>query len=635
MKKIYLILFSVLIGTQAFSQNTKYIKNKYTKDDYSLNKIKPTNHINASKNVALWSNDFSNPGDWSFTHTTGTGFHNIDWTVSTDPSVVPVTILSPFESTTASNGFLYINSDANNSADDDGTQIQANATIVNPIDLSGEFCVKLEFQHNFRWYRDTRGVRVSGDGGQTWTEYELTNNFDYEDGNYYDGEQNSGNPHITSIDISDAAANSPNVKIQFYYDDHDFWAWYWVVDDVVIRRGSNDDDVKNEFAYVYGSSTNFAEYGRTPLSQLDQEWVIGAAVSNKGCQSVNNVTLNADFGSFNSVSTFTGTLDRDSSETLETIETLSLDVGLYQGTFTVFTDTDTLDGQSFSDNILRRNFEITENVYSLDGIGNHPDDLEEIYRFTSTATQWCADDDCETTYTVDDGLGFGNHYPILNPDTINSVTAFLTDNTVEDAQVILWIIDSTDGANFELTSPLFFADYTLNAEDVANGFITVPVSAGNNNYLAITPGSYYVLLTCYTGGGTYPIGFIDDRTVGQPGWSSALWFPEANGNPAVVYPNGTAWAIRLNLGPDMPSTGIEENSDNISIYPNPSNGIVNITFENNENRTITVRDISGKVVVVKNINTNTVIDFNDYGRGIYLIEITTNGETLRKKVTIQ
>jgi len=624
MKKIYSILFCVLIGTQAFSQNTKSLKNIYTKNDYSLTKVKPTRHNNPSKSVALWSNDMSNASDWIITNTSVPS--TIEWYHQDGSDLSTPAGAGNFASTTASNGFFMVNSDAvPGNTDGDNTPIVTDLTIASPIDLSGETYVTLEFQHNFRWWKDTRGVRVSGDGGNNWTEYELTNNTGYEDGDYYDGEQSSDNPHITTIDISAVAGNSSNVLVQFYYNDNDIWAWYWVVDDVVIRR-LVPYDLKNEFAYAYGASTNFAEYGRTPLSQLDQEWVIGASVSNKGSQTLNNITLNADFGSFSSTSTYTGSLEKDSIlNSLETIETLSLDVGLYQGTFTVFSDNDTQDGTEFSNNVLQRNFEITENVYSLDGLGNHPDGLEETESWLHSATNWTDGG------PVHQGITPGTLFPILNQDTINSVTAILTNNTAMETAVSLYIVDTSEA--FKSTWPnnsIYSTFYELTEEDVANKSITIPVDNGSG-YLAINPGQYYVFIQLLGYDGL-PIGIVDDITVAQPNISSITWFPEDE----LPFGAGNAWAIRLNLGPDMPMpNGIKENSDNISIYPNPSDGIVNVTFEKNENRTITVRDISGKVIKVKNINANTVINFNDYGKGVYTIEIVSNQKTIIKKLIIK
>ena len=60
-------------------------------------------------------------------------------------------------------------------------------------------------------------------------------NFDITDINGYPNNQDSGNPEITTIDISQIADFSDSLLIQFYYYDNDYWAWYWAVDDKAVR----------------------------------------------------------------------------------------------------------------------------------------------------------------------------------------------------------------------------------------------------------------------------------------------------------------------------------------------------------------------------------------------------------------
>ena len=170
---------------------------------------------------------------------------------------------------------------------------------------------------------------------------------------------------------------------------------------------------------------------------------------------------------------------------------------------------------------------------------------------------------------------------------------------------------------------------SVTAADVANGFIQIPVVDGNGS-LAVAPGNYFAALELYSGGSTYDIGIIDDRSVDQPYWSSAIWYPGAQ-----AYTNGTAFAIRLNLGNVTSGVGINENTSDVSIYPNPSNGIVNIKFDNNSNNNVIIRDISGKKIQVLNTNSDIEIDFNNFGKGIYLVDILSNNKTITRKVTIQ
>jgi hypothetical protein len=650
MKKIYLSIICVLTGLAFSAQSpTNQLAKKH---EFILEKIRP--NFNAEpKGLVLWEDQFDNASDWvtdnsctyagynitggydyaNGTPITGTstctspGTVAIDpntgstaeWRFETDANLIPVGALSPFGSATASNGFLFIDSDACGGADGDGTPIFVTATNATPIDLTGESSVVLSFSHNYRWWQDTRGVRVSGDNGVNWVQYEITNN------SGYPNDQNSGNPEITSIDVSADIGGQSQVLIQFYYEDNDFWAWYWAVDDVKISR-KDLNNVQNNAAWIYGLSTNFAEYGRTPLTQMDLDWIVGAEVVNDGVNGQANVTLNADFGSFSATATLTDTLLADSSKYVETLADLSiLGTGIYQGTYTVFSDSDQVGGANFGDNVLERNFEITTDIYSLDGIDNHPSGTQALGSYGSYS--WPAD--------ASDGLVCATMFPFLNSDTINSVKAIITSNTVADAEAILYIIDSTEFNTGNFGNAIFTSDlYLVTPNDVANGYIEIPVGYQNGNIfesLPIAPGKYYAAIELYSGGGTFDIGIVDDNTVVQPGMSSAIWYPLDQ-----AYSNGNAFAIRLNLGDNsIDNTGISENINNIQIYPNPASHFLNITSNSNEISEIMIKDMAGKVIYVDNFNSKIIINTEGYSKGIYLIDIKNNNSVYSKKISIK
>ena len=224
--------------------------------------------------------------------------------------------------------------------------------------MSSEQSIVLSFSHNYRWWQDTRGVRVSGDNGATWYQYEFTNNSGFQTG--FQNNQSSGNPELTELDISSAAGNKSQVLIQFYYEDNDFWAWYWAVDDVKISR-KDLNNIQANSSWIYGETHYGAEYGRVPISEIDANWVVGAQVTNDGVNDQTNVTLNADFGSFSTTSSL-GIVESDSTSVIESLEPLTLTAGTYQGTFTVSSDSDQVGGANFGDNTYERNFEITSDV---------------------------------------------------------------------------------------------------------------------------------------------------------------------------------------------------------------------------------------------------------------------------------
>ena len=92
---------------------------------------------------------------------------------------------------------------------------------------------------------------------------------------------------------------------------------------------------------------------------------------------------------------------------------------------------------------------------------------------------------------------------------------------------------------------------------------------------------------------------------------------------------------------DYLETGIESinNSNNLSIYPNPASEILNISIAKEidlTNATVSLVDVSGKQVLNQRIqSTETVIHINHLPNGIYLLNIRLNNEISKfKKITI-
>jgi len=81
------------------------------------------------------------------------------------------------------------------------------------------------------------------------------------------------------------------------------------------------------------------------------------------------------------------------------------------------------------------------------------------------------------------------------------------------------------------------------------------------------------------------------------------------------------------------STGIQVSQTmKISIYPNPTNNIINIEGLNkNENNTIQIFDVQGKLVSTKIVNERGTIDLSELNKGVYVIKI---GEYAKRVVKI-
>jgi len=100
----------------------------------------------------------------------------------------------------------------------------------------------------------------------------------------------------------------------------------------------------------------------------------------------------------------------------------------------------------------------------------------------------------------------------------------------------------------------------------------------------------------------------------------------------------TIEALRATSGV-MESVILTPTNGAINIFPNPSNGIINISFEKILNKKVAIEiiDINGKVISSTNyINlSDTTIDLSGNSKGIYLLKVTIDGEIINRKIVIE
>ena len=85
---------------------------------------------------------------------------------------------------------------------------------------------------------------------------------------------------------------------------------------------------------------------------------------------------------------------------------------------------------------------------------------------------------------------------------------------------------------------------------------------------------------------------------------------------------------------DCEHTNVAEvSTNNVRLYPNPTNGILNI--EGNGAMTISVINVLGQKVLETTANDNTTIDLSAFGEGIYMFRIETASNTITEKVNVK
>ena len=100
--------------------------------------------------------------------------------------------------------------------------------------------------------------------------------------------------------------------------------------------------------------------------------------------------------------------------------------------------------------------------------------------------------------------------------------------------------------------------------------------------------------------------------------------------------------LRANFGEVVESTvGLdEENSSEISIYPNPSTGNFNLNISNVNTASVDVEitDVSGKVILSNAYNTNNgsineSINISNVDDGVYIVRVN-GGQSIVKRIVI-
>lgn len=79
----------------------------------------------------------------------------------------------------------------------------------------------------------------------------------------------------------------------------------------------------------------------------------------------------------------------------------------------------------------------------------------------------------------------------------------------------------------------------------------------------------------------------------------------------------------------------DNNSDEFTVFPNPSKGEYNLFFENKdlEKMQLNVLDYTGRTILSKAINNSYLfLDLNHQPNGIYFLEVSKNGVITRKKI---
>ena len=143
-------------------------------------------------------------------------------------------------------------------------------------------------------------------------------------------------------------------------------------------------------------------------------------------------------------------------------------------------------------------------------------------------------------------------------------------------------------------------------------------------------------LTANQSGATYQWIDCDNANAYIAGETNQAYTATANGNYAVEITIGSC--VDTSACENVVIIGVNEHIDknDISIYPNPTNGLFTLNMGVINNSTVTVYDMLGKLIVQQSILTKiTSINLTGKNKGVYFVEIRSNSTTTVKKVLLQ
>lgn len=125
-----------------------------------------------------------------------------------------------------------------------------------------------------------------------------------------------------------------------------------------------------------------------------------------------------------------------------------------------------------------------------------------------------------------------------------------------------------------------------------------------------------------------PISKNESETISAVGGTT--YYVIVDGNDS-----GDVASFDLEITCNQTTNVIETLEEQISLYPNPSQDIINVKGVNFNNAEVNIIDASGRNVTAQTTLNQTTIDVSNLTSGSYILSVNLNGETANKRFSIQ
>jgi len=474
--------------------------------------------------------------------------------------------------------------------------------VLPELDFTGQEDVFLifEYYHDKNYGTGDAEVQISTDGGNNFVEL-------------------SGPlPALASwqqgiFSLSDYN-DEPSVIIQFIWSDgggSGNWGTGLAIDDIEIAELSNNSLSMPLFNQWLAGYDGFASsYSQIPLSMIPNSTgiIFQSYVFNNGNFAQDSIRLHASATGFTSQSTAVNleSLEQDTLQCNERFQPTS--TGTYQLDFYLMSDSVTTVTKS-------KSIEITDYIYARDD--NEIDAVNSLLPSGDGVSSWER----------------GTIYDIYESSTLYAIDAYIHNGTTANAKIQGKIYLYQDDQSF------FLEETNLLSVTASDGWQSVKFA----NPVSLDAGSQYLITVGGDGSALNDTLRIGSSGSVQSSYGYIVYngWVDDEGTTATDGTTGSTPMVRMNMNPDVPGpTSIEDNSYTaFNVYPNPNNGILNISLTNkSDKQTIEIKNIIGQTVysqIAGNSSTAT-INLSDINKGIYTVSlINENGTISTKKIIIQ
>ena len=642
MKKFLLSACAILVASATFAQLRvaemlqRDVSNQVTNVSTPIN---PFTSAVASAPIIIHSDDFSNPGNWVIGHDPNAC--SLDWQIGSN-SCTGTYPTADILSTTASNGWAMIDSDAYGGATG-GTEVEDSwITMATPVDLNGYPNVNVEFESNYRSYNSELPYIVvgigDGQGNVTWpdldplTDISLMTNVFIPFPGYASGDATT-NPELIAVNISSALVGLTPIELADIYIRFHWtgtWGYAWFIDDLSISETANnaiscDEAVTGGYWIDYqsysasGLNTMIGlDYTVTPVDQVNvRPFSCEAVIMNTGVSSQSAVLKYDVTGSATySGSSLATVLASSDVVTVAATPTFSPGIGNYVVEMWAEADSAGAGVVTTLSDFETRNIEVSQYLYGKDeGAANQ-------------AGSYAVGDD-------DDENQISTRYEIYANADLYSLRVFIDDGSTVGAKIYAVIYESDSTA----TDGVFFLDqsddYTLTAQDLGN-WVDVTFS----NPISLFAGYAY---ECGVGGYQHPIDISEVGMTANP----ALYNGEHSlfdvtgistqsaGVPTWYYITSTPM-VRMNFEPTGTSTVSEIGVTMFDVFPNPSLGSFTISLEKSGEFAVSVINVLGQTVYADVIDSKlTKVNLTGISKGMYTVELSSDDVLYTEKLIIK